>query len=554
VDEWALETHAHNFEGLALRLDLATSEARDVVVSLFEGINVDLVAGGPPCQPYSKAGRSKIRSLVESGARSSLDHRRELWRSFLEVVERLQPRAVLLENVPDMALGDGMIIVREIMSSLETAGYETDARLVDAWLHGVPQHRQRLILVAWKGSKSLEWPSTQEQVTLWDAIGDLPILDPEAGDFGAEALPYDGPRSEFQRLARKECVGDEVDIVFDHCTRAVRPDDIEAFRLMRAGTRYGELPENLRRYRADIFEDKYNRLDWDGISRSITAHIAKDGYWYIHPVQHRTLTVREAARIQTFPDSYRFAGSRSHQFAQIGNAVPPALAESMGGALLAAATGARSGSKASRVRWRADVRKRLLSWSLRDSAHAPWAYPTNLWMATVGQVLGGRSDGGWPSPAQFLDLVPSESAATPPMVALIEALADPGPRRKAVRRLSELTMSVRKTPEGWNRPVLPRSSSIGPAAREWIELLSQSLGVVGSRQALRVVSRLTGTDVDRQNQGSSGRMELAKLMGVGDGAARINAAMHRLGADICCTVNPSCGRCPLARLCPSSQS
>ena len=102
---------------------------------------------------------------------------------------------------------------------------------------------------------------------------------------------------------------------------------------MDAKTRYSDLPEELRRYRADIFDDKYKRLDENGLSRTITAHIAKDGYWYIHPRDSRTLTVREAARLQTFPDRYRFAGPPSAAFRQIGNAVPPLLGEQLGKAI-----------------------------------------------------------------------------------------------------------------------------------------------------------------------------------------------------------------------------
>src|ERR671936_1550143 len=104
------------------------------------------------------------------------------------------------------------------------------------------------------------------------------------------------------------------------------------------GTLYSDLPQRLRRYRSDIFTDKYKRLSWDGLSRTITAHLAKDGYWYIHPEQHRTLSVREAARIQTFPDWFRFAGEPSHRYRQIGNAVPPMLGEVVGRCLHAAMT------------------------------------------------------------------------------------------------------------------------------------------------------------------------------------------------------------------------
>src|ERR671936_2148373 len=96
------------------------------------------------------------------------------------------------------------------------------------------------------------------------------------------------------------------------------------------GTLYSDLPQRLRRYRSDIFTDKYKRLSWDGLSRTITAHLAKDGYWYIHPEQHRTLTVREAARLQTFPDRIRFAGPPSAAFRQFGNPFPPLVGAHIG--------------------------------------------------------------------------------------------------------------------------------------------------------------------------------------------------------------------------------
>jgi len=110
---------------------------------------------------------------------------------------------------------------------------------------------------------------------------------------------------------RERISEDDTAKVFDHITRPVREDDKRAFQFMGPTTRYSDLPQEMRRYRHDIFSDKYKRLDEDGLSRTITAHIAKDGYWYIHPRQNRTLTVREAARLQTFPDCFRFAGPPS---------------------------------------------------------------------------------------------------------------------------------------------------------------------------------------------------------------------------------------------------
>jgi len=550
LDEWALETHAHNFEGVALRLDLADKGVRDNIVQLFEGIDVALVAGGPPCQPYSRAGRSKIRSLVQVGARDAEDHRRELWRSFLDVVERIRPRAVLMENVPDMALADDMAVLRHMLARLEESGYEADARIVDTWLYGVPQHRQRLAIVGVRDGKSFSWPEPLDRVTLRDAIGDLPVLDPTQEEVGTVVMPYEGPESDFQRWARKECDGNATELIFDHVTRQVRKDDLEAFQLMKPGSLYSDLPEELRRYRADIFDDKYNRLDWEDLSRSITAHIAKDGYWYIHPDQHRTLTVREAARVQTFPDHFRFAGSRSHQFAQIGNAVPPAVGRAIGGALISAVK-EPSRKGATRISlWRAQVRDLIEAWSEADRKVAPWAYPGDPWQTLIGLLLGGKGEVGWPGPQDVLKMMPTLDDATPQMVAILQVMADSGRRRTAVDRLCKVVEALRSDASGWDGTEWLRVAALGPAVREWLDLLAfESGGLAPSSSVLRVTARITGTDVDERNRMSTGRMELSKLVGDSPRAATINAAMHRLGNQVCLAEQPLCRTCPVRKVC-----
>lgn len=553
LDDWALETHAHNFEGLALQLDLGDPDIRDSIVTLFDGVEVALVAGGPPCQPYSRAGRSKIRSLVQGGARDAEDHRRELWKAFLDIAVRIRPRAVLMENVPDMALGDDMAVMRHLLASLETAGYEADARIIDTWEHGVPQHRQRLVIVGVRDGATFVWPEPGEPVTLRDAIGDLPVLDPTQEEVGAVVLPYDGPLSDFQRRARKQCEGESVDVIYDHLTRQVRSDDLEAFRLMKPGTLYSALPEELRRYRADIFDDKYNRLDWEDFSRSITAHIAKDGYWYIHPDQHRTLTVREAARVQTFPDHFRFAGSRSHQFAQIGNAVPPAVGEAVGGAILEAMRRPPARPDRRISAWRSAFRTHVEKWAARDRIAVPWAYPADPWEVLVGLVLGGKGDVGWPDPPAALELVPRLEDATPQMMSVLDVMADPGRRRTAVHRLRRVAEALRGDPEGWDSSAWSRAAVLGPAAREWFELLAlDGGGLAPSTSVLRVTARVTESNVNEKNRRSKGRMELAMLVGDGPEAATINAAMHRLGSLVCLAEEPACGTCPLGRLCRSA--
>ena len=270
--------------------------------------------------------------------RAETDERRELWSAFLDIALRLRPRAVLMENVPDMGLGDDFRVLRIMVDALETAGYTTMLRLVDAWRFGVPQHRKRLLLLARRDGHEIRWPEEQAYVTtLRDSIGDLPPLN---GSTGEREMAYVRPTdpSSFSSLMRKQCTPG---VLHDHMTRAVRPDDLQVFQMMDSKTLYSDIPENLRRYTADSFDDKYKRLDWDDVSRSITAHIAKDGYWYIHPEEHRTLTVREAARIQTFPDGFRFSGTRSDAFRQIGNAVPPLLGEAAARALTPQSVAAR---------------------------------------------------------------------------------------------------------------------------------------------------------------------------------------------------------------------
>ena len=552
LDEWALESHAHNVPGPAVRLDLGAAQARDEIVTMFAGIQVDLIAGGPPCQPFSRAGRSKIRSLVDQGIRDPVDLRKDLWRAFLEVVERIRPRAVLMENVPDMALGDDMIVLRAMIDQLEQAGYEVDARIVDAWRHGVPQHRQRLILVGIQGGGMFNWPGSAERVTVSRAIADLPVLDvvPDR-PIGAQVMAY-SPRemSDFARKARKECTGSTAGVVHDHVTRPVREDDFEAFKLMSAGTLYSDLPAVLKRYRDDIFTDKYNRLDWSDLSRTITAHLAKDGYWYIHPDQHRTLTIREAARLQTFPDTFRFAGSRSHQFQQIGNAVPPALGEVIGSAVLESLRQEEQPPPRVSTR-RSTFRERLALWAQDDKADAPWAYPGDAWPVAVGLLSATRGLEGWLVADQMLRLVPDAEAIRSPSFRLIKRFTRSERHRKIVTRIAMTAAAVVEDPDGWASENWRDAVGLGPSQRRWFDLLTgESTGLVASAAALRVASRVSGTSSESQN--STQRMELAKLIGSGEEAAVLNVAMHRFGTAVCKPRDPDCHLCPVAQACIGS--
>ncbi len=547
TDRSALKTHQHNLPGVALLKDLANPDHVDAVVRILEGLDIDLIAGGPPCQPFSRAGRSKIRSLVNQGLRESQDRRAELWRSFLEIVERVKPRAVLMENVPDMALGDDLLTVRLISKRLSETGYFTETRLLDAWRYGVPQHRQRMILIAVPEDRRFEWPEETEVVTLREAIGDLPKLK----ETGAREMPASRKTrlSPFQKKARSGMNGHR--IVWDHITRPVRDDDREAFKLLKPGMRYDELPEHLRRYRSDIFRDKYNRLDWNDVSRSITAHIAKDGYWYIHPSEERTLSVREVARIQTFPDHFRFAGSRSDAFRQIGNAVPPILGEVLGRQILRGMSSRPTNAASRPSRALSTIRKQLIGWGKGDARTAPWRHPSESWIAAAGVMLGDRVGSDDKSVQQFLEAFPERRRR---LDAAISRVFNefPGTQRKNLKRLAAIAKAVGTGKNAWETTDWAGAGMLTPTEQSLIEMLGMGEPhLIPTTPSLRVLARLTESMVDTENKLSAGKMTLGHFIGLDEDSPAVGAALHALGRVICTPNDPNCGACPVARSCPS---
>lgn len=549
TDPWALETHRHNFPGASVGLDLSEAENVETLIALLTGIDIDLVAGGPPCQPFSRAGRSKIRSLVRAGVRSEDDPRRELWQSFLAVVEAVRPAACLMENVPDMVLGDDFSTLRRMVSVLEALGYESHFTLLDAWKYGVPQHRQRFFLVALRGGRAFRWPRGGAQVTLKDAIGDMPPLGHTSGE--REMRYRRTPRTSFQRAARSRM---REPIVWDHITRPVRPDDREAFKILRPGGTYADLPDRLRRYRDDIFDDKYKKLSWNERSRSITAHIAKDGYWYIHPSEPRTLTVREAARVQTFPDQFRFAGSRSHAFAQIGNAVPPVLARAIGKAIMNSGAKRKLPARLQPSRQWAEVRSRLLSWAAEDRAQVPWRYPADPWTVLAGVVLGSRDSSGALTPEEFLRLMPTPGRVNRVRLGQALVLASTVSQRKAAQRLARMAGIMSSDPKLWSAEDWPRRLKVKPAEEQLLRALAlREDRLIASVPSLRVVARVTGSKVHKVNEMSDGRLLLARVVGAGEDALISGAALHALGRTLCTATDPACNRCPLRSYCKAAK-
>ena len=375
-DPTSTETHSSNMQSLTWTGDLA--DPTDFLNHLDAwGIdNIELLAGGPPCQPFSRAGIPKIGDLVRRGRRHSRDERADLWWSFFSIVDRLKPSAVLFENVPDFARAQGGALLTSLISELRSRSYGVTVDVLDAWRYRVPQHRSRLFVVAFAGNRGFEWPRPRgRRPTVWQAIGDLPVVAPGTRE---EEQPYHGPpHSVIARWARRGLRGPESRIIRDHVTRSVRTDDAQIYALLEPGDTYLNVPEHLRRYRSDIFNDKYLRLSFDGLARTITAHIAKDGYWYIHPAEDRTLSIREAARIQTFPDRFRFAGHPSSRYRQIGNAVPPMLASAIGSSMLESLHGGPVNHVGSGLGEHcvSDVRADLMSWFANNGRWFPWREP-----------------------------------------------------------------------------------------------------------------------------------------------------------------------------------
>lgn len=552
-DPWAVETHTGNLGGLGYVGDLTDPTE---LLEQLDGWGIDhveLVAGGVPCQPFSRAGQSKLRELIRAGNRHPKDPRALLWQSFMQVVEYLAPDAVLVENVPDLPSWDDGAVLSGFLQALGHLGYAVDARVLDCYRYGVPQHRSRLILVGLRNGRTMDWPEPSDEiVTLRDAIGDLP---PVPGGQRAERLPYHarpGSDSEFQRTMRRDLPAAVRPWIHDHMTRAVRADDWEAYTGLAPGQTYADIPSRLQRYRTDIFTDKYKRLSWHELSRTITAHIAKDGYWYIHPEQHRTLSIREAARVQTFPDWFRFAGQPSHRFAQIGNAVPPLLGEAIGGAILSSIRSETT----RKYDDGADARIRILAWHATQPTH-PWRRAgADPWLVLAAELSVERSAAAErlarfdaiktiaPSPAQLL----AEPSPQDALEAAGLSAHSAGAVVTAAFALTEL-FGGQVPDDDLELRAIP---GVGDSVAKAVLCFGHGRNAVPLHSAAaRVAARVAGTDETGRWQL---RLDLYRLAGPVGPDAAFNAAVIDLGHKICRPERPLCSACPLERRCGSAHS
>lgn len=545
-DAWAMESHGANLPGLTWTGDLADPSHFLQALEVWGIETVDLLAGGVPCQPFSRAGRSRIAKLVEDGQRVAHDERADLWQSFIAVAERLRPRAILVENVPDLPRwNDGSVLIG-FQESLADLGYVVEARILDGFRFGVPQHRKRLILIAASGGRRPVWPEPDsEPVSLDAAIRDLPVI-PRAQR--AEELPYDRGRinSDFQHRMREGMKGADAKVVHDHISRDVRPDDLEAFDLLKEGQTYVDLPEHLRRYRSDVFTDKYKRLSWKELCRTITAHIAKDGYWYIHPEQHRTLSVREAARVQTFPDDFRFAGMQTHRFRQIGNAVPPTLGRVVGEAVLATLAGPE------RPPGERDIlRRALLAWHGERTVRRPWRAGSDPWHVLIGELALRRTPEA-EAAVMFRRL--RRVARTPRVVVADEAGVADLLRSIGLRSSVDPLLEVARHLVEHHDGRVPDDSLALRAIPGIGDYLSEAVLCFGFRRrsvlvdtnTTRICARVNGRDARRRFQL---RLDLHQLAGGSGPDKEFNRALLDLGEVLCRPSEPACGECPLRSLC-----
>lgn len=328
----ACETHAANFLSKSIHADIHTIDPQRLLDEL--GLpRVDVIIGGPPCQGFSVVGRARVRSLLPEQQEEILA-RNDLYLQYLRFVEALNPLMFIMENVPHFKTYEDGVVYKNVIAECDRLGYFHYDNMLVASDFGVPQMRRRLFIVGSRIGRIFMWPRpthATHPVSLSDAIGDLPAVQPPSL---AEALSYadSQPLSAYVRLMRSRVAPSERQIVRDHIVRPVRDDDRKIFAKMRPGSKYRDIDAIYKRYGNKSFHDRYLMLNPNLPCNTITAHMAKDGYRYIHwdTAQLRTLSVREAARVQSFGDHFRFAGSRTGRFVQIGNAVPPLLAEALG--------------------------------------------------------------------------------------------------------------------------------------------------------------------------------------------------------------------------------
>lgn len=357
IDHWACETLRtrmqyygyKNYAKEVIEQDITTDDIQDKIDDAVHGRTVDIIIGGPPCQAYSTAGR------VRDGKKMATDPRNYLFESYVKILEHYSPKFFVFENVTGLlsAQVNNAPIFPLVLKALGNKYKVIDNQ--EVLIHntadfGVPQLRKRVIIIGVRKDLNKEvielyndvlrthWnPETPEEerkgkkrfVDVRQAIGDLPFVEP-GRDMSTQDFLYPCNNEFLKRIGKPG-----IHPLMDHIARNHNELDRERFQVMiHNHWTFGQLRREMPQYEhehARVFDNSYVVQWWDLPSKTILAHIHKDGFQFIHPdeAQRRTFTVREAARIQSFPDDFEFKGSRGEKYKQIGNAVPPLFAEAL---------------------------------------------------------------------------------------------------------------------------------------------------------------------------------------------------------------------------------
>ena len=280
--------------------------------------HITVVAGGPPCQGYSQKGQRK----------SIHDERNFLFRYFVNVVRVVEPQYFIMENVPNLLTNEGGLFRNELVKLFQELGYVVNADVLCASDYGVPQDRRRAVII---GKRAYQLPvpmppKTQHKITIWDAISDLNYLN--SGEGSDEQEYRFLPMSEYQSLLRQ---GSR--ILTGHV--ATRHSKIALERMSMIPPKGGKEYLPAKHLTRSIYSGTWERMDADDVSVTITTRFDTPASGkFMHPFLNRAITVREAARIQSFPDIFRFYGTKTSQMKQVGNAVPPLLAKSIANTII----------------------------------------------------------------------------------------------------------------------------------------------------------------------------------------------------------------------------
>jgi DNA (cytosine-5)-methyltransferase 1 len=310
---------------------------QDEIDQLLGKRKVDLIIGGPPCQAYSLVGRSRSKTKMKG------DSRNYLFVQYAEFLEKYQPKMFVFENVIGLKSAREGHYLKEMKKLFYEKGYDVKLYTLEAINFGVLQNRKRIIILGWQKDKKIDIPDLEaikidKNFLVQELLEDLPKI--QAGEGADKFLNY---KTESSKYLKEYEIRNGVDVLTQHVARPHREQDKEIYKIAvqkwgekQERLNYNDLPERLKTHQnRTSFFDRFKVVAADlPYSQTVVAHISKDGHYYIHPdiKQNRSLSVREAARLQSFPDDYYFEGeregaNRTAAFKQIGNAVPPLMAK-----------------------------------------------------------------------------------------------------------------------------------------------------------------------------------------------------------------------------------